>query len=1358
MPHAAISSALTEAGIRLLNTLIDRAQDIGEQTDDPIYIAIEHWAREVQNAADLNVLFHAAQDEFAEHVLTYSSSDTQWMDVFAALLENGGEAARPFASNLWRAYFFRLEEAADILWTQYLELAKVAAARIDQPLPRSWGDWILPVQAYMGIVEARLIAEFASFERLLASQDVVELLEGVPAEEPVRAAPRDTGTTFIPSPHWDATATLLAYLTACAERVGRIDPRGLPGVGGVSIPISDIFTPLRLVSLAEISQPGNYVRYQVVASPNQEDYLVREPLMGDEAGSRPGLTPGEVFMRHDEVLVLGDVGSGKTTLLRHTALDYARGLLDDQQASFQIETRPDGSTRIVLTRPLPIYVDLARFVDERSSEETLSEYTLRISAEMVGDQGVVAMLARFLETGQCILLLDGLDQVATDDQRQMLVEAVTLAAEAWRRTGNKVVVSSRLVGYISAPLPDRFEAYVIRPLDRSQIGAFLLRWSVTLARLHRPTLRDDEAIRAAQSDTLTLVRAVTTNPQLGALAATPLILRLLIGFFHANIALAPQRVAVYQVVADGLIRDWHLPQTAAHRPAILEQEAIDLLGNLAFWLHASRPGGTVSEDELVSILSHIWKQLHPDAPAEQARAAADDFIGRLNSQTGVFVELKAGRYGFVHSALQEYFAARYLISSYRLAPERIRTYLHDPRWDEVIRLAINFTAMRSQEDASDLIETAVLARGERFESSPFENWLKRDLLFAARLLASGVEARPAITQDIVRELVNLWIMGDRDSLGRFNAIFDSARRHLSGLDGALAGRRALLAALDHLGVPDEYCRAFAADAVTFWPAYLGEAHDALVRAGRDAPPLVRRAVAQALGRLPALNTEGYRLLLSLVNDTEEKVAEAARATLHSLPPIPQDALGMFVDLLRAGPAAGRRVSLRQLAQVGSLPPSVVNELIHLLSDPDPDIRQGAMDALANVTHLPDNALLTITRMAMDTRSGLRLPAVNALCRPVELPRDVIDHLIDWTYDPEVAIRRASALALATCLNRTPEVMDTLMERLDDPVDSVRADVAEPLAIKYSGEPKVRHLLAHAVSDPTHRVRVAVATALKHFPQPDTEVRHALKTLLSDREMIVREAALETIAHLQQPGDELVEYVVSLVLVQDYGIGGKAVRTLASLRHLPQEALLALVRALPLHWETEGRAIADCLKAHHPLGMDVISEIMDRAVSKQVGRTQLSQPAFGLRALALEILGHALDEAPDVFGLLLRAAVDAESPEVQIAALRGLGHNRVLWPEVKKALIDLLGKGPLHVRCAAGVTLGRLIHHLPNPALSAEEMTALAEMLSGLLREITPRAAWEPEAGTQNDLLRALNWVVARSKPSPPRLVSRVGTD
>jgi hypothetical protein len=46
-------------------------------------------------------------------------------------------------------------------------------------------------------------------------------------------------------------------------------------------------------------------------------------------------------------------------------------------------------------------------------------------------------------------------------------------------------------------------------------------------------------------------------------------------------------------------------------------------------------------------------------------------------------------------------------------------------------------------------------------------------------------------------------------------------------------------------------------------------------------------------------------------------------------------------------------------------------------------------------------------------------------------------------------------------------------------------------------------------------------------------------------------------------------------------------------------------------------------------------------------------------------------------------------------------------------------------------------------------------MGALIREVSPRASWEADASLQNELLMALSWIVARAKPTPPRLVSRL---
>lgn len=1355
MAIARITSALAQAINRLLTTLIQRAQEYGEETDNASYVIVEHWAHSVLNADVLQTVLDAAQDEFCQ----YGAANQRLLEVFAQLIEHSGDSSDAFTENLWRANLFRLENAAEALWNNYPEIQRCVTVETQQPLPRSWGDWIFPMQSFMGVVETRLVETNPVWDDLISSEIVLALLEETEAAEPEGASPGSVSYTTTER-QFTVAAALNAYLRAYNLHIAHIDPRGYPRSVNRTVPLNDVYVPLRLRPVTMTHNRSVYVRYRT-ATFDCPDLHAPDPADFHEGAGAPSLSIQDVLNRHQQIVILGGSGAGKTTLLRAIVAERVEILLDTETSGIQIEERPDGSAAVRLARSLPIYVDLADFVDD-PGDGNLTDFVIRTAAALTQDLSIARVLGDLVQAGQCIILLDGLDQVATDEQRRMLASSLTQASAHWRSLGNTVVVTSRFDSYAAAPLPSSFAMFALRGLERGQIGPFMLRWSLTLARMRRPLLSDDDALRRAEAETLSLVREIATSPRLYMLANTPLMLRMLVGVYHPGMLLVPMRAAICQLVADALIREWRLPQTTTDRPVVLEQDATHLLGELAFWLQASRPTGLLSEQELRDILRHIWSGMYPETPITQASALIDDFVGHIRANAGVLAELAPQRFGFIYHALQEYFAARYMVSSFRLAPERIRTYLHDPRWDEVIRLAVGFTSLRSREDASDLVETAILARGPRAERynctpSPFEDWLKRDLYFAAALLGRGIEVNAELTQSIASDLMGLWLDGDRDSLGRFTLLFDRAYHHLMHLDGTPAGRHAMQYAREQLGSSDERIQGHAAEAITLWPSYLGEACEALVERGREGSLLMRRATAGALGRVGSLSLHAYRLLLNLISDADEQVSELAQHALQAAAPVPIEALSMWIDFLRSGNPTRRRISLRVLSHMGALPPIVINELLHLLSDPDAETRQAAVDVLAGVMVLNESALMAICRAAQDTRADtdIRIAAIRALGRPVELPREVIDLLVDWSYDPDVAVRRAAVIALGTCRNSSGEVLEALMERLDDPVDSVRATVIEPLAEKGAENPRVLHMLAHTVSDPIHSVRCALATALRRFPAPNEDLRRALLTLLNDGEMIVRETTLETVSVLETPGTEIIEYLVDLATAQDYGIGSQAVRALAAQRKLTGTALVALTRALQTHWQTCGSEIAECLKAHLPLNQEVIREIMNLAAAERISVLGSNRTQPGLRALALEILGSTLDEAPTAIRVLLDAAADGNETIVRIAALRGLSQARSLISGVELQLLHLLNEGPLEVRCAAGIALGRLVRNLPDPPFHGDQLAELASTLTSLLRELSPRASWESGTQTQNELLLALEWVVARTRPYVPRLPAQL---
>ncbi|MCC6904474.1 MAG: HEAT repeat domain-containing protein, partial [Anaerolineae bacterium] len=1155
---------------------------------------------------------------------------------------------------------------------------------------------------------------------------------------------------------FDNATTLLNYLALVTDKVGRIDPRGYPRSANATVPISDIYIPLRLAPFSANTTPERLTRYQTATYRNPELYDPDLPLMIGDLDRRVSLPVQDALDTSPLIFILGDSGSGKTTLLRYLALENARILVENEAEGIEIGSTPDGAITFRLSRPLPLYVDLSSYVEDRLPDEQLPDFILRTLTRDANDDSTAALLSRLIANGQCLILLDGIDQTVTDAHRRLVTSSVAHYGPLWAGQGNRVVVTGRLDAQSVAPLTSQFKRYLLRTLDRGQIGNFLLKWKATLTRAQRPLVSDDDVMKHAVTETMPLVRTITGNPRLMRICNLPLILRMLAGL-HVPGHIPAHRVAIYQMVVEELSKEWRLPQRSASHPIVLENEVPLILGELAYWLQSSRPSGTLHERELRRILQRIYRDLHPEANDLRVEEAVDDLIGRARTSSGVLVELAPQRYGFIYHALQEYFAARFIISGYRTAVERVREHLHDPVWYRVITLALSFTALRSRDDVSDLIEAAVLTESGALTGfntnapTPFEDLLHRDLFFAAQLLGEGIEVRPEITRRVVTGLLDLWLKGDRESTGRFSYIFNQARRHLANLDGTSASQIALQTILSHLGGMDEFQQAFAVDAATFWKSHLDEAGATLVTYGKDAPPLVRRAIASALGRMETLSRDAYVLLLTFTRDSDERISEASQQTLEGATPIPYDALNMWIEFLHSTSHVRRRLGLRVLQQIGTLPPLVIGELLQLIDDDNPDIRQGAIDVLSGVSYLPDSALTAICRTIADMNPGVRVAAITALSRPVELPAEVVRQLIAWARERDVAIRRAATAALGVSLNQSPDVLEALIERLGDPVDSIRESVVEPLARKGLTEPRVLHMLMHTVSDPIYLVRCAVARAFCQYTNPNEAVRQGLQLLLSDREVIVREAALDTIARLNDPGDELIDYLISLAPIAEHGMGSKAINALSRLRGLPDHALAALVRAMPYHAQYLGEEIVACLKAHVPLPPAVTEDLMDLAILRKVGVRHATHHSTELRAYALEVISTAQDETPAVLQVLLEAATNGESIGVRLAAIHGLSNTRIAWPGVKDTLLSLIKHGPAEVRAAAGIALGRLNYSLADPPMDGPEIMNLCYLLSDLIREQPARASWERETQTQNDLLITLSRVVARARLAPPLL-------
>lgn len=453
-------------------------------------------------------------------------------------------------------------------------------------------------------------------------------------------------------------------------------------------------------------------------------YIPVQACLHRADGRRTAAASIHAFVREQPLLVvLGEPGSGKSTLVRYLLLAL---------------TNPDLHQQFGLAPTwLPIFFPVAAYAVARAQPGCaelsplayLSDYYRGLSQP---DYGL--LFQRALEQGHALVLLDGLDEVR--DDRRPLVRALESFAREWDAAGNRFIATSRLVGYDEAPLdPHLFGAVTIQPLGDAEILAFIERWSHTYASLGEIPLppggdllyelvreaASSEIQRRAADHVASLRAAVFADPHVTALARTPLLLTILALIHNQGARLPDRRVELYRLCVEALAETWNRARSLSGRPVdvLLGDEQIDerfvvnLLGPVALWIHGERAGGLVEQAALEAHIASTLVQTD-GLPKRQARRLAKDFIELMRRDTGLLQERGHRRFAFLHLTFEEYLAARGLLESVTVeAPERLlQSYAADPRWREVVRLAV---AAAPQREAQRLL-LAILATSAEGEA------------------------------------------------------------------------------------------------------------------------------------------------------------------------------------------------------------------------------------------------------------------------------------------------------------------------------------------------------------------------------------------------------------------------------------------------------------------------------------------------------------------------------------------------------------------------------------------------------------------------------------------------------------------
>jgi formylglycine-generating enzyme required for sulfatase activity len=399
-----------------------------------------------------------------------------------------------------------------------------------------------------------------------------------------------------------------------------------------------------------------------------ENLVFRPVLLGE---GRLWLKAGE-FDRGGNIAFLGKPGSGKTTLLRYIGRSC-------------LETLPDVKSTGGLI-PMFFWV---RHVERSGAKIQQPDDLWKYFYQYCNDQLDLALPGGFFETqaqeGKLLVLVDGLDEVASSARREMLASVVQRFANSLSRR-NRVAITSRPAGYRQELLPD-FRHLEILDFGEPEIRKFLGLWYA----VREPNPKEAES-RAAE------LWEALKNSGIRDMAGNPLILTLIALIHQVETKLPDGRALLYDKCTECLLDLWR-----AKLPVAPELAQFTLhnkrraLSRAAYQAQVEAPAEATKDGAAGLLMDEHWllKQFESfigtEYPGLERGHIAKVLLDALRMRDGVLTEQQTGRFGFLHKTFQEYFAAWHIVDSVDGVDDAlgyIEKHIGNPYWRETLVLAV----------------------------------------------------------------------------------------------------------------------------------------------------------------------------------------------------------------------------------------------------------------------------------------------------------------------------------------------------------------------------------------------------------------------------------------------------------------------------------------------------------------------------------------------------------------------------------------------------------------------------------------------------------------------------------------------
>lgn len=635
------------------------------------------------------------------------------------------------------------------------------------------------------------------------------------------------------------------------------------------------------------------------------------------------------------LVLLGAPGSGKTTLLRHVA-----GQLADKSPKHW-------------RRPVPVLLELRdhAILIAGESRPSLAE-VIRASLMEAVLREPAGWWEKRLAQGACVVLLDGLDEVADSSHRDIISRWIAVQISANYKCD--FVVTSRPHGYnTTKPIPGA-KVLETQPFTEEQVQRFLRSWYRVDERVS--TRREGlDVDRLADEKAADLLQRLADNPNLDELKANPLLLTMIANVHRYRGALPGGRAELYKEVCEVML--WRRAEAKNIGSALSGTIKSTVLARLALEM-MSEEQRDIRHGKAVKSVTKILERV-------QGSVDARDFLADI-AASGLIVEREHDLLAFAHLTFQEYLAATQISSASLLAKKvnepwwRETTLLYVARGgdaDPIVRACLASRTIHSLSLAFSCTEDgAALAPELRTELAQViddafsgggpkdHRWMVAGVL-AQRHLRSSVKTSNGtrVYQPIPSNLYRLFQMdadhsipdgnlgpGPRATTPVTGVWLTDATKFCSWLNALISG------ATFRLPTVDEMREVAASSAFASWCSdaddvgqYIHFGDDDIVSVSKSE---FEQALARDIAECEVLEALGTQRRQWCINELLGDIVEALRA-LHSWPPKPGERLlGLELDMEK--PSARDRESIRAIAAAMS----DITQLAHH-SIPNRDIAQ-----------------------------------------------------------------------------------------------------------------------------------------------------------------------------------------------------------------------------------------------------------------------------------------------------------------------------------------------------------------------------------------------------------------------------------